>query len=156
MGSLQIRIGNVLIERWDGKRVEVMMSRARTILFSLVPALLLVGSGNCFSGSISLSACDPLGSILRAAGHGKQHAPGSADSFDQAAGRWSRRINIQPGSDGFPSPVAIARSQYVLPVQTIGSCHCARAAVGLAQSWQFHWRTALEPRAPSSVSQFCS
>lgn len=156
MGSAAITIVHVLIERWNANCVEVMMSRARTIVVSLIPVLLLVTSVNCFSDLVCGCACDHSGSGLFAGGHNQQHAPASDNSFDQVVGRWSRRINIQPGSDEFPSPVSIAQSQYVLPVQTVGFCDCSSLTLGLAQCWQFHWRTALEPRAPSLVSSFRS
>jgi len=133
-----------------------MMNRARTIVVSLIPALLLVGSLNCFGDLVCGYAGDHSGSGLFAGGHGRQHVPTSDNSFDQVVRRWSRRINIQPGSDGFPSPALIAGSQHVFPVQTAGSCDCPRLTWGLAQCWQFRWRTALEPRAPSLVSSFRS
>jgi hypothetical protein len=151
-----IPIAQVLIERWNASCVEVMMSRARTIVVSLIPAMLLVTSVNCFSDLVCGCARDHSGSGLFAGGHNQQHAPASDNSFDQVVGRWSRRINTQPGSDEFSSPVLIARPQYVFRIQTVGSCDCSRLTLSLAQCWQFHWRTALEPRAPSLVSSFRS
>ncbi len=124
-----------------------MLKTASAILVALLSALLL--------GSWVIHANNPLqdqhqGHFLLAGTQNGQDAATPENSFDQAARRWSRRAAIQPGFDLFISPAAIGRYQFPLlaelgPVDVPG-------LLGLSQGWQFHWRTALDPRAPSPVS----
>jgi hypothetical protein len=141
-----------LIEHLNADRVEVMMSRARAILVSLIPALLLGVSLDCFSDLLSSGGPDALYSLHAAGDRGQQHRPPADSSFAQAVQRWNRRLNAHPGSDGFGAPPALALSPSVLPDLTAARVALPLATLGLAQCWQFHWRTALEPRAPSLVS----
>ena len=129
----------------------LMMSRARAILVSLIPVLVLLASADCLNDSLSSCECNGLSCLLSTSGHGKQNEPLTDTSFDRDVERWSRRSNIQPGSDGFSSPVSFWLSQSVLPEQTFHPIYPPVANLVLAQAWQFHWRAASEPRAPSSV-----
>jgi hypothetical protein len=94
--------------------------------------------------------CGEFGCLLSAEGRGKHNSPSADTSFEQAAQRWGRRVNIQPGTDGF-SPAALAQTQ-PQPDQGIPSSVLPSVRLELAKCWQFLWRTALEPRAPSLVS----
>ena len=143
---------NALIERVTPNRVQLMMNRARAILVSVIPALMLLVSLDCFSDSFSYCGREDSGCSLSSTGHCNHGQPTTDNAFDQAVYRLSRRLNAQPGSDGACSPAALAFSQSA----PLRSTDCSPAVPPtnprLAQVWQFHWRTASEPRAPSSVS----
>ena len=150
--SLWQATANALIERLNANGVKLMMSRARTILVSLIPALVLLASVDCLSGLLSSSSCHELRCLLPEDGH-RNHSQGSADNaIESAVQRWSRRLNAQPGSDGFSSPVILALTQSVLTAPPVHQIEPPPADLGLAQGWQFRWRTASAPRAPSLVS----
>jgi hypothetical protein len=121
------------------------------ILISLLPVLLLVGSANCVGAPVCNH--DRPGAASGIFG-GKQAEHDTAtcdDSLPQAARRWSRRVNLPPGADEVVSLFLTARSFFQPPNQT-ESADVPRPTPDLAQCWQFHWRTAFPPRAPSLVS----
>jgi hypothetical protein len=122
------------------------------ILALLLPALWLVASANRLIDPVSGCGSNRLGASVSTCGHGKQDASNSVCSFEKSARRWSRRLNEQSGPDGFPAPVTISRFQLsqLKHVETLRVD--SQTSFGLAKCWQFRWRTALEPRAPSSVS----
>ena len=76
----------------------------------------------------------------------------SGHSLETAARRLHRRLRTQFSSDGLP-PVLLTSYPQV-PERKCPSklFTVSEAPVGLSQGWQFHWRTALEPRAPSGLS----
>jgi hypothetical protein len=133
-----------------------MMTRGKAILASLIPALVLLVSLDCFSRSFTSCGCDATSGLLPAGGHGTQNQPSADNSFDQAVRRWSRRPNVQPGTDEFSSPAVLAAPQSALPAQSDRIFNLPLTNLELAQAWQFHWRTASEPRAPSLASQISS
>ena len=141
-----------LIEHLHANRVELMMSRGRTILVSLVPALLLLASMGWLSEPPSSCGFEALCSLRSASDHAQDRQPPADSSFAQAVQRWNRRLNAQPGSDGFTGPAALPSSPFVLPRLLIARVALPLDNLELAQSWQFHWRAALEPRAPSLLS----
>jgi hypothetical protein len=141
-----------MFEHLDGNPVEFVMSRARAILVSLIPALLLAALVNGLGELVTCCACDHPGSSLCSSGHSRHDNPPANDSFDQAVQRWSRRLNVQPGADGFTPPATLAQAQFALPDRSITPVILPRLNPELTQGWQFHWRTVLEPRAPSLVS----
>jgi len=146
------KAASVLIERSEASGVKVVMSRARSILVSVIPALVLLASLDCFTDSFSSGARGSPGYVAPADGHNNQnHAPAD-NSFHQAFQRWSRRLNVQPSLEGFSPPVALALCRPAAHAPAVLWTHLPRANLALAQSWQFHWRAASEPRAPSSVS----
>lgn len=127
------------------------MSRARMILISLLPVLLLVVTANCFGAPVC--SHDRPGAVSGILG-GKQvkHDTSTCeDLLPQAARRWGRRVNVPPGTDEFVSTILTARSCFRLPDQT-ESADVPHPTLDLAQCWQFHWRTAFPPRAPSLVA----
>src|SRR5689334_19611198 len=81
------------------------MSRPRSILVSVIPALVLLASLDCYS--FSSGAWGAPGFAVPADGHNQNHAPADS-SFDESVQRWSRRLNVQPGSDGFSPPATVA------------------------------------------------
>jgi hypothetical protein len=138
-----------LIERSEASGVKVVMSRPRSILVSVIPALVLLASLDCYS--FSSGAWGAPGFAVPAGGHNQNHAPADS-SFDEAVQRWSRRLSVQVGSQGFSQPVGLALWQTAAGVPAGRWTNLPRANLALAQSWQFHWRAASEPRAPSSAS----
>jgi hypothetical protein len=121
------------------------------ILISLLPVLLLVVSANCFGAPVCSHDRPGVASGILESKQAKHDTASCEDSLPEAARRWSRRINMPPGVDEFLSTILTARSFFQLPDQT-ESEDLLRPAPDLAQCWQFHWRTAFPPRAPSSVS----
>jgi hypothetical protein len=143
---------DALIEHRHENRVELMMSRARAILVSLIPALLLLASADCFSTPLSPCGGDALCSLRSAGDHAQHNQPPADNSFAQVVQRWSRRLNAPPGCAGFAAPPALTVSPSVLPGLIVARIALPLPNLELAQCWQFHWRAALEPRAPSLVS----
>jgi hypothetical protein len=140
------------IEHSKIKGVELMiMHRAKLILSLLIPALWLAGSLGSFSNQVLFSAAGDPGTFLCAAGH-KHDLSTSVGSFDQAIRRAVRRATIQPGLDRMLTPVVIAQAGVHSTDLSFSSPVCSPAALGLAQSWQFRFRAALQPRAPSRLS----
>ena len=123
------------------------MSRVRVILVAVWPAMLLLVSVDGFG---DYYGCGEFSCLLSVEGGGKHNPPSGDTSFDQAVRRWGRRINIQPGPDGF-SPAALAQRQPQSD-HVIFSSVSFPVKLELAKCWQFLWRTASEPRAPSLVS----
>jgi hypothetical protein len=127
------------------------MYRINLMLGSLLPALWLVAGGDCLLDPAARGpACRCIasafqGSASRATPDADQGLP--AASFRQAG----RRAWIQPGADGF-SPFLCPESQ------SWAFAPAARIEPGcgqitdLAACWQFLWRAAGEPRAPSLAS----
>ncbi len=140
-----------LIEREIANCVEKMMNRANTILVSLLPALMLVGSMNCFGETIRPAAIDRFHTSVLSGNKGN-HKGTACNNADQAVRRCGRRANLQPGPDGFPSVAIGAVSHTIISDPTLGSPEFPCCPLGLAQSWQFLWRTALEARAPALAS----
>jgi hypothetical protein len=120
------------------------------ILISLLPVLLLVVSAN-FGAAVCNYDRLGVASGIFGGKQAKHDTPTCEDSLPQAARRWGRRVNMPPSADEFVSPILTARSFFQPPTQT-ESADVPRPTPDLAQCWQFHWRTAFPPRAPSLVS----
>ncbi len=108
-------------------------------------------SADCFGDATSSCRGNNFCCLFSAQGTGKHNSPTVDNSFDSTVQRWPRRVNVQPGTDGFGVPVALAQTPN-RPEQTISSFVPLPASLERIQCWQFLWRTALEPRAPSLVS----
>lgn len=147
-----VRLSSAPVEHSNLSGVKGTVNRTRFILISLFPALWLVASANCLIDAVCACASNGFGSSISSRGQGKHDTSDSVGSFDQSARRWSRRLNVQSGPDGLPTPFTHSPVQRPhlehLEAFSVGS----RSSFGLAKCWQFRWRTALEPRAPSSVS----
>jgi hypothetical protein len=121
------------------------------ILISLLPVLLLVVSANGF-GAPDCSHNRPGAASGIFGGKQVKHDTATFEpSLVQTARRWSRRVNMASGAEEFVSPATTTQSCFGLSDQT-ESADFPRLTTGLAQCWQFLWRTALAPRAPSLVS----
>ncbi len=127
------------------------MSRVKVILVVVMPTLFLLVSADCIADPTTGCGCDNLRCLFSAEGGGKHKSPSPDNSFASTVQRWSRRVNVQPGTDGFGAPVALAQTPF-RPEQPILSFVPPFTSLELIQSWQFLWRTALELRAPSLVS----
>ena len=123
-------------------------SRARFMLASLLPVLFLVASSQQFTAPAP-GGTGGGSSIFAAAA-----SPDHRHPLDLRRGEQSprRRAGTHFGPDGFPTPTPSLESR----ATELGRLECSSIGtdgpLGLAKCWQFHWRTALEPRAPSSVS----
>jgi hypothetical protein len=132
--------------------VEFIVNQVRMLLALCLPLLWLAASASCALDPINRCPSAPPASSVSARGHTKDEAANSVCSFDRSARRLSRRENDRSDLAAFLSPMATFPFQ--LPAEphigtfSIGSACC----FGLAKCWQFRWRTAFEPRAPSSVS----
>lgn len=145
-------VSSTAVERSDLGSVKRTVNRARVILALLLPGLWLAASANCLLEPVSGCGSNQLVSSISACGHAKHDASNSACSLEQSARRWSRRLNDQPGLVGPSTPVATSQVQLPQLEHIESFSGGSRSSFGLAQCWQFRWRTALEPRAPSSVS----
>jgi hypothetical protein len=147
-----VRLSSAPVEHSNLSGVKGTVNRTRFILVSLFPALWLVASANCLIDPVCACASNGLDTSVSSRGHGKHDASTPVCSFEQSARRWSRRLNVQAGPEGLPTPVTLSQPQLPqlehIDALSVGS----RSSFGLAKCWQFRWRTALEPRAPSSVS----
>jgi len=142
-------VAKVLIERSNMSHVQLKMSRVKVILVVVMPALFLLVSGDCFGDLTTGRRCNSPRCLLSHES-GKHKAASADNSFESTLQR-CRRVNVQHGTDGFGAPVFLAQST-IMPEQTISSFISLPASLERIQSWQFLWRTALEPRAPSLVS----
>jgi len=141
-----------LTERFLTKGVEVKMSRVKVILVAIMPALFLLVSADCFGDSTTRWGCNNFRCLFSADRNGKHKLPLADNSFAQAVHHLVRRTNVQPRTNGFAAPVALAQTPTLQLEQPGLSLGLPDINWELAQSWQFLWRTALEPRAPSLVS----
>jgi len=140
------------VERWSSNGVKGTMNRMRAILTLLIPGLWLVASVNCLSDPVTELIGEGSGSAVSASRHREHSSSSSACSLEQSARRWSRRLNVQSGPDGLSGPAAFSQTQLPALDRLVVCSGCSHLSPGLANCWQFHWRTALDPRAPSSVS----
>jgi hypothetical protein len=138
-----------MIERCATDGVEGIMTRTRTVLISLIPAFWLVAAMNCLGQALGAGNDASTHGFLLTTAHGTHDIPSLESSRDQAFRRGGRRINFQPSEDDF-SPPSLVQIAQLASGQTASLL--LHLPAGLAQRWQFLWRTALEPRAPSSVS----
>ena len=128
------------------------MDRVRIVICSLLPALWVLAAGHCLA--------DPVGGCAEgccrtfvSATEGNDHAPlTDVRSFEQSARLFNRRAGMETGWGGLLVPVAASAPGFGDLEQASGPLTVSTEALGLAKCWQFYWRTASEPRAPSSVS----
>ena len=140
------------IERFPLGDVKRVMIRMRLVLVSLLPALVLFANEHYCLGSTMVGASDCCPPFILAGKQGTRLPVQYSCSFERSARGSSRRAGVDSGPNGF-APFSAAPDSVLckfLPADI--SLTVCRIPAGLARSWQFHWRTALEPRAPSSVS----
>ena len=140
------------IERLRSLGVKASMELVRTVICSLLPALWVLAAGHCLADSVN-GCPDGSGRTLVSAREGSDHAPlKDVRSFEQSARLLNRRAGMQTGWGGLLVPVAISAPGFGELEQASAPPTVSTDAFGLAKCWQFYWRTASEPRAPSSVS----
>lgn len=132
-------------------RVQLIMGRVKIILGLVLPALFLLVSADSFGVPTTGFGRDNLRRLHCSKGSGEHKAPLADNSFDSTVQRWTRRVNVQPGTDGF-GPTATLAQPPSRPEQTIPSFVSLPASLERTQCWQFLWRTASDARAPSLVS----
>jgi hypothetical protein len=139
-------------ERLGSRGVKATMNRLRVMLVWLLPAVCVAAAEQSVLEPVGGCSVGCSRSSLSASRQGEHPRLPDARSFEQSARLVGRRIGTQSGPSG--CPVALPGSE-VAPV-ALGQVYlCAffsHESLALAQCWQFRWRTALEPRAPSSVS----
>ena len=128
------------------------MDRVRIVICSLLPALWVLAAGHCLADPVS-GCADGCGRTLVSATEDSGHAPlTDARSFEQSARLLNRRMGMQTGWGGFLMPAAVSTSLLGELEHAYAPLTVSTDALGLAKCWQFYWRTASEPRAPSSDS----
>jgi len=144
----------LVIERLAAGLVQMMMRRVKIMLASLLPLLWLATSGYSSAlapfnnavvrGHTSLS--------ISSVKHGQGGPMEAACSSGKSARILNRRAGTHSSLDRISTPVVISDSRLSGLRQVRISFNGAETSSGLAQCWQFYWRTASEPRAPSAVS----
>jgi hypothetical protein len=128
------------------------MNRLRVMLVWLLPTLCVAAAGQCVLEPVSGNLAGCFRASLSSSRRGEHTRMPDARSFEQSARLVGRRIGTQSGPSGFPVPLPGSE----LAPTALGRAYlCAfssEESLALAKCWQFRWRTALEPRAPSSVS----
>ena len=128
------------------------MDRVRTVICSLLPALWVLAAGHCLADPVS-GCPDGCCRTSVSATEGSDHAPlTDVRSFEQSARLLNRRLGMQTGWGGLLVPVAVSAPGFGELEHASAPLTVSTDALGLAKCWQFYWRTASEPRAPSSVS----
>ena len=134
------------IERGGGGGVKASMDLVRTVMCSLLAAghRLSDSAGGCPDRCGQASVCGT-----------KDHGHGPLTD-GQASEQWvrllNRRVGPQTGWTGLLVPVVVPTSGLGEPEDATASLTVSSDPPELAKCWQFYWRTACEPRAPSSVS----
>jgi hypothetical protein len=128
------------------------MDFVRIVICSLLPALWVLAAGHCLADPVS-GCPDGCGRTLVSATEGSDHAPlTDVRSFEQSARLLKRRMGMQTGWGGLLMPAAGSASGLGELEHASAPLTVSTDALGFAKCWQFYWRTASEPRAPSSVS----
>ena len=140
------------IERFTKRGVQRTMEQVRVILVSLLPALWVVTSGQNLSQAPGGCVQVRSRAFVSASRPAKPVATPGGCEFAQILRNLNRRSHPQPGSNGFSVPVDVAAPQFPQPAPLGLAPLAFQSPSSLARNWQFHWRTAAEPRAPSSVS----
>lgn len=139
-------------ERSERCNVKAVMDRVKITLVSLLPALWLMSSGQCFLDPRGNSAApDPCDST--SAFESGQSCPSNThSSIDLSARRSNPRVGSHSAKTNFPfvEPVVGSPAHSRRFLATFSSY--SKAPLALTTRWQFDYRAAPEPRAPSSVS----
>jgi hypothetical protein len=140
------------IERLRSRDVKGSMDPVRIVICSLLPALWVLAAGHCLADPVS-GCADGCCRTSVSATEGSDHAPlTDVRSFEQSARLLNRRVGAQTGWGGFLMPATVSTSLLGELEHASAPLTVSTDALGLAKCWQFYWRTASEPRAPSSVS----
>ncbi len=145
-----------MVEKWlnlfPGPVMLPQVRRLRDIIAALLPSLWLVVMMNCSCETAGIVAADCSNN---AAGVSEQGDGGSRHEccfIKQTARQASRRASERFGADSVSAKVAPPGDSVSEQTVAYTSCAVAEMPLCLAKSWQFDWRAAPEPRAPSFLS----
>jgi len=126
--------------------------RMKLVVASLLPTLWLVTSGQSLLDPMGPCATGNFCAWVSRSESGEDFPLKQARFFLAAARPISIRIGTHSGTDKIPSLETIFCGWDVEWTPIAISSPTSDGSLALAKSWQFHCRTALEPRAPSPVS----
>jgi hypothetical protein len=124
----------------------------RAVLVVLMSALWLVASGHSVFDQPDSNLVGLNSRSSSSIAEGKYGPLDHLCYLDPVARRINRRLGIQPNGDGSVPPVVAGSSALPLAKPPFILLSAFAAPLGLAECWQFYWRTALDPRAPSRIS----
>ena len=128
------------------------MEQVRVILVTLLPAFWLVASESNAAGPSGACADGRVRTLVSVCDHGKKGPWQELLARDHKPRHSTRRFGTRPAPHD-PTPTFAVSSDQLPPLEQIELFSVvAEAPPDLAGCWQFYWRTALDPRAPSSVS----
>jgi hypothetical protein len=139
------------IERLSRCGVKVVMNVARMILICLWPFFWLTASSRAQVGMVR-PANDTPAAFARAAAYENQDGHDFIGIHYRSTSRFNRRFDFSPDPNDTPVTLSHFQADVSRDESTFHSHAGFRDCLGLANGWQFRWRTALSPRAPSLVS----
>ncbi len=154
-GRNSLRVRTRLTEQSNRSGVKMTMKRAGLFAILLTPTVLLIAATSSLVSPVDGLASSRPGSPRYAAGNHRHDSSNAIcySCLDPASRRSGRRIIDHSGpAGGFPQAVAHFPAPVQQPDSIAQSGGETQTHPGLAQCWQFKWRTALNPRAPSSLS----
>jgi hypothetical protein len=128
------------------------MDRLKSAICLPLSALWVLAVGHCLSDPAGAQANRCSRTWIWSADHGGRGPLKDARSFERSAQLLNRRLGTQTGWGGVPISIALSVGGFGELEQASTRLVRPTELLALANSWQFYWRTALEPRAPSSVS----
>ena len=144
----------LVIERLAAPPVQLRMRRVKIMLVSLLLLPWLAVAGHGFTRApVNSAAVQWHTSVAGSSAVQGQSGPRKdACSPGKSARHVNRRAGFHSNLERIATPWAVSgcRLSGLGPVRMC--FNGAETAFDLAKSWQFYWRTALEPRAPSAVS----
>jgi hypothetical protein len=128
------------------------MVYVRVMLAWLLPTLGLAAAGQYGFEPISLFPADGVSALLSPSTQGRRGREFDTRAFESSARLQQRRLGTHFGPSSPPAPAVLSEPQ-IMALDRVSLVACgSEATLCLAKGWQFQLRTALEPRAPSSVS----
>jgi hypothetical protein len=124
----------------------------RAMLAILLPVLWLVASSHGLLDQADWQLLKLDRSSSSIVDQGKHGLLDDACHLDSTARRLHRRLGTQSNADGSSVPRIASAPPLRIPKISANGLPSSLAPLGLAECWQFHWRTALAPRAPSRIS----
>jgi hypothetical protein len=127
------------------------MSVARMILMWLWPFFWLMASSHAQAGAIR-PANDTPAAFAGAAAYENHDGHDFVGIHHRSISHFSRRFDRPSAPGGTLDLGSVFQTDVRRDEDLFRSQVGFPDGLGLASSWQFHWRTALSPRAPSLVS----
>jgi hypothetical protein len=124
----------------------------RVMLVTLLPAFWLVAADSGTVGTSKSFADGRVCTLVSDCDQGRKGPWSDAFTLEQKARHSTRRFGSQTGLNGSTPGFAVAGCESPRPERFGLHSVFRQAPAELAGCWQFYWRTALEPRAPTSVS----